>query len=62
MVEKTLNSTEYLNIVVDQLHLYMASAFPSGNGMVQQEDVPSNKARFVLLRFQEHDLEYQVMS
>ena len=32
MVEQTLNVTEYLNIILDQLRLYMTSVFRTGNG------------------------------
>ncbi|GFX21721.1 transposase domain containing protein [Trichonephila clavipes] len=37
VVEQTNNATGYLNIIADQLHRYMASVFPAGNGMFQQE-------------------------
>ena len=38
VLEQTLNTTEYLNIIMDQLHPYMASVFPAGNGMFQQKN------------------------
>ncbi|GFW30252.1 transposable element Tc1 transposase [Trichonephila clavipes] len=34
VVEQTMNATGYLNIIVDQLHPYMTSVSPAGNGMV----------------------------
>ncbi|GFV84886.1 uncharacterized protein TNCV_4298681 [Trichonephila clavipes] len=37
--EQTMNATGYLNIFADQLHPYMASVFPAGNGMFQQDQV-----------------------
>ena len=33
VVEQTFNATEYLNIIANQLHPYMASVFPTENGM-----------------------------
>ena len=62
VVEQTLNAKEYLNIIADQLHSYMASVFPTGNGMFQQDNAPRHKAQIVLEWFQEHDAEFQLMS
>ncbi|GFX90901.1 transposable element Tc1 transposase [Trichonephila clavipes] len=57
-----MNATRYLNILADQLHPYMASVFPAGNGMIQQDNAPCHKAKIVLEWFQEHDAEFQLMS
>ncbi|GFW30062.1 transposable element Tcb2 transposase [Trichonephila clavipes] len=45
VVEQTMNATRYLNIFADQLHLYMTSVFPAGNGMFQQVQVSCHKAK-----------------
>ena len=44
MVEHALNATKYLNIIVDQLHPYMASVFSTGNGMLEQGNALRLKA------------------
>ncbi|GFU55377.1 transposase domain containing protein [Trichonephila clavipes] len=62
VVELTMNATGYLNIIADQLNPYMASVFPDGNGMFQQDNAPCHKAKIVLEWFQEHDAEFQLMS
>ncbi|GFV99621.1 transposable element Tcb1 transposase [Trichonephila clavipes] len=62
VVEQTMNTTGYLNIIADQLHPYMVSVFPAGNGMFQQDNASCHKAKIVLELFQEHDAEFQLMS
>ncbi|GFT21670.1 transposase domain containing protein [Trichonephila clavipes] len=62
VVEQTMNATGYLNIIADQLHPYMASVFPAGNGMFQQDNTPCHKANIVLEWFQEHGAEFQLTS
>lgn len=62
VVERTMNATGYLNIIADQLHPYMASVFPAGNGIFQQDNAPCHKAKIVLEWFREHDAEFQLMS
>ncbi|GFW24425.1 transposase domain containing protein [Trichonephila clavipes] len=57
-----MNATGYLNIIVDQLHPYVTSVFPAGNGMFQQDNALCHKAKIVLDWFQEHDAEFQLMS
>ncbi|GFU07404.1 transposable element Tc1 transposase [Trichonephila clavipes] len=47
MVEQTMNTTGYLNIIVDQLYPYMTSVSPAGNGMFQQDNAPCHKAKIV---------------
>ncbi|GBM03371.1 hypothetical protein AVEN_256914-1 [Araneus ventricosus] len=39
VVEQTMKAANYLNIVADQLHPYMAFVFPTGNGIFQQYNV-----------------------
>ena len=58
VVEQILKTTEYVNIIADQLRLFMASIFPTGNGMFQQDNTSCRKARIVFERFQEHDAEF----
>ncbi|GFV82791.1 transposase domain containing protein [Trichonephila clavipes] len=57
-----MNATGYLTIIADQFHPYMASVFPDGNGMVQQDNALCHKAKIVLQWFHEHDAEFQLMS
>ncbi|GFV48486.1 transposable element Tc1 transposase [Trichonephila clavipes] len=47
VVEQTMNATGYLNIIADQLHPYMTSVSPAGNGMFQQDNAPCHKAKIV---------------
>ncbi|GBL96680.1 hypothetical protein AVEN_89355-1 [Araneus ventricosus] len=52
VVEQTMKAANYLNIIADQLHPYMAFVFPTGNGIFQQDKVPFHKARIVLEWFE----------
>ncbi|GFU60120.1 transposable element Tc1 transposase [Trichonephila clavipes] len=45
--EQTMNVTWYLNISANQLHPYMTSVSPAGNGMFQQGNAPCHKAKIV---------------
>ncbi|GBL87658.1 hypothetical protein AVEN_81290-1 [Araneus ventricosus] len=58
VVEQTMKAANYLDIIADQLHPYMAFVFPSGNGIFQQEIVPCHKARIVFEWFEEHTDEF----
>ncbi|GBM71957.1 Transposable element Tc1 transposase [Araneus ventricosus] len=62
VVEQTMKAANYLNIIAEQLQPYMAFVFPTGNGIFQQDNVPCQKARIVLERFQEHTDEFHLMS
>ncbi|GFW12286.1 transposable element Tcb2 transposase [Trichonephila clavipes] len=62
VVELTMNASAYLNIIAYQLHPYIASVFPDGNGMFQEDNPPCQKAKIVLEWFQKHDAEFQLMS
>ncbi|GFT82903.1 transposase domain containing protein [Trichonephila clavipes] len=62
VIEQTMNAIGYLNIIADQLHPYMASVFPAGNGMFQQDNATCHKAKIVLKWLQEHDAEFQLIS
>ncbi|GBO39372.1 hypothetical protein AVEN_83601-1 [Araneus ventricosus] len=62
VVEQTMKAANYLNIIADQLHPYMAFVFPTRNGISQQGNAPCLKARIVLEWFQEHTDEFHLMS
>ncbi|GBM81188.1 hypothetical protein AVEN_197330-1 [Araneus ventricosus] len=62
VVEYTMKAANYLNIIADQLHPYMAFVFPIGNGIFQQNNALCHKARIVLDWFEEHTDEFHLMS
>ncbi|GBO34571.1 Transposable element Tc1 transposase, partial [Araneus ventricosus] len=62
VVEQTMKAANYMNIIADQLHPYMAFIFPTGNGIFQQDDAQYHKARIVLVWFEEHTDEFHLMS
>ncbi|GBM98948.1 Transposable element Tc1 transposase, partial [Araneus ventricosus] len=62
VVEQTMKAANYLNIIADQLHTYMAFVFPTGNGIFQQDNAPCHKVRIVLEWFEEHTDEFHLMS
>ncbi|GBN77903.1 hypothetical protein AVEN_40023-1 [Araneus ventricosus] len=57
-----MKAANYLNIIADQLHPYMAFVFPTENGIFQQENTPYHKARIVLEWFEEHTDQFHLMS
>ncbi|GBN50616.1 hypothetical protein AVEN_221035-1 [Araneus ventricosus] len=57
-----MKAANYLNIIADQLHPYMALVFPTGNGIFQQNNAPCHKAWIVLEWFEEHTDEFHLMS
>ncbi|GBN60747.1 hypothetical protein AVEN_37927-1 [Araneus ventricosus] len=61
VVEQTLKAANYLNIIADQLHPYMAFVFPTGNGIFQQDNGPCQKSRIVLEWFEVHTDEFHLM-
>ncbi|GBL76894.1 Transposable element Tc1 transposase [Araneus ventricosus] len=62
VVEQTKKAANYLNIIADELHPYMAFVFLTGNGIFQQDNAPCHKARIVLEWFEEHTDEFHFMS
>ncbi|GBO34810.1 Transposable element Tc1 transposase [Araneus ventricosus] len=62
VVEQTMKAANYLNIIADQLHLYMAFVFPIRNGIFQQDNAPCHEARIVLELFEEDTDEFHLMS
>ncbi|GBN39680.1 Transposable element Tc1 transposase [Araneus ventricosus] len=61
VVQQTMKAENYLNIITDQLHPYMALVFPNGNGIFQQDNAPCHKVRIVLEWFEEHTDEFHLM-
>ncbi|GBM70712.1 hypothetical protein AVEN_64648-1 [Araneus ventricosus] len=61
VVEQTMKAANYLNIIADQMHPYMAFVFPTGNEIFQQDNIPCQKARIVLEWFEEHTDEFHLM-
>ena len=61
VVEQNLKATEYMNIIPDQLHPYIASVFANGNGMFQQDDAQCHKAWIDLEWFHEYDAIFPLM-
>ncbi|GBM15568.1 hypothetical protein AVEN_95220-1 [Araneus ventricosus] len=57
-----MKAANYLNIVADQLHPYMAFVFPTANRIFQQDNAPCHKARIVLEWFEEQTDEFHLMS
>lgn len=62
VVEQNIKSAEYLNIIADHFHPYKASVFPTGNGVLHQDNVSCHKTRYVLEWFQEDGAELHLMS
>ncbi|GBO26320.1 hypothetical protein AVEN_81430-1 [Araneus ventricosus] len=48
VVGQTMKAANYLNIIADQSHPYMAFVFPTGNEIFQQDKAPCHKAQIVL--------------
>lgn len=61
-IEQSLTSVRYLNMVADQVHPFMATVFPAGDGVYQQDNAPCHKGRIVMDWFEEHSSDFQVMS
>ncbi|GBN35738.1 hypothetical protein AVEN_248173-1 [Araneus ventricosus] len=61
-VEQIIKAVNYLNIIADQWHLYLAFVFPTGNGIFQEDNGPCHKSRIVLEWFEEHTDEFHLMS
>ncbi|GBM22810.1 hypothetical protein AVEN_226480-1 [Araneus ventricosus] len=57
-----MKAANYLNIIADQLHPYMAFVFQTGNGIFLQNSAPCHKARIVLEWFEEHTDEFHLIS
>ncbi|GBN26526.1 hypothetical protein AVEN_236015-1 [Araneus ventricosus] len=53
VVEQTMKAANYLNIIADKLHPYIAFVFATGNGIFQQDNSPCHKARIVFEWFED---------
>ncbi|GBN14063.1 hypothetical protein AVEN_211593-1 [Araneus ventricosus] len=62
VVEQIMKAVNYLNIIADQWHLYLAFVFPTGNGIFQEDNGPCHKSWIVLEWFEEHTDEFHLMS
>ncbi|GBM30469.1 hypothetical protein AVEN_155168-1 [Araneus ventricosus] len=62
VVEQTMKVANYLNIIADQLHPNMTFVFPTGNGILQQDNAPCHKSRILLEWSEEHTDEFHLMS
>ena len=57
-VVQCLNVTGYLNIIANQVHLFMAAVYPSAHEFLQQDNARCHKARIVQEWYHEHDSEF----
>ncbi len=53
-IEHCLNATAYLSIV-DHVHPFMTTVYPSSDGYIQQDNAPCHKAQIISDWFLEHD-------
>ena len=60
-VEQHLNAKRYLNIIANQVHLFMAAVYPYTSGFLQQDNAPCHKDRIVQEWFHEHDGEFSLL-
>ncbi|KAJ8271951.1 hypothetical protein COCON_G00108100 [Conger conger] len=58
----TLTPATYLNIVAYQVHPFMATVFPDGCGLFQQDNAPCHTAKIVQEWFEEHEKEFKVLT
>ncbi len=54
-IAQSLIAVRYLNIVADQVHLFMAAVFLAGNGHYQQDNVSFHTTSIIEEWFEEHD-------
>jgi hypothetical protein len=59
-VEQHLNATEYLNIIANQVHPFMAAVYQSANQFFLQDNAACHKARIVQEWFHEHGSEFSL--
>ncbi|GFV50020.1 transposable element Tc1 transposase [Trichonephila clavipes] len=61
-VKRTVKVADYLSIIAVQLHPYITSVFPIGNGIFQQDSIPCQKAIIVIEGLEERKDEFQLIS
>ncbi len=57
-IEHCLNATVYLSIVVDHVHPFTTTVYPSSDGYFQQDNTSCHKAQIISDWFLEHDNEF----
>ena len=62
VVEQTMKTLDYPNLISNQLYPYMVSASPTGNRIFQQDNDSFYMAVIVLEGFEEHKDAFQLMS
>ncbi len=60
-IEHRLNATAYLSIVVDHVHPFMTTVYPSSDGYFQQDNAPCHKDHIISDWFREHDNEFTLL-
>ncbi len=60
-IEHCLNATTYLSIVIDHVHSFMTTVYPSSDGYFQQDNAPCHKAQIISDWFLEHDNEFTLL-
>ncbi len=60
-IEHRLNATAYLSIVVDHVHPFMTTVYPSSDDYFQQDNAPCHKAQIILDWFLEHENEFTLL-
>ncbi len=60
-LEHCLNATAYLSIIVDHVHPFMTTVYPSSDSFFQQDNAPCHKAQIISDWFLEHDNEFSLL-
>ncbi len=60
-IEHRLNTTAYLSNVVDHVHPFMTTVYPSSDGYFQQDNTPCHKAQIISDWFLEQDNEFTLL-
>ncbi len=61
-IEHRLNTTAYMSIVADHVHLFMTTVYPSSDSYFQQDNAPCHKAQIISDWFLEHDNEFNLLN
>ncbi len=60
-IEHRLNATAYLSIVVDHVHPFMTTVYPSSDDYFQQDNAPCHKVQIISDWFLEHHNEFTLL-